>query len=110
MEDRTTRITDGKALMDIVTGATRWEFNRDEVDSEDAGAYVDRLYGTILYSLRNWKKYFEQDRRQTEVGLTMELAEIKSNGYSLVASVIYRKSSAPEANADFNAVLRIVKD
>ena len=110
VESRSERITDGKALMDLVTGATRWDFHRDAVDSEDASVHVDRLYGTILFSLKNWKRYFDEDRRRSEEGLTKELAEIGSNGYSLVAAVTPRKSSGPGAGGEqFHAVLRIVK-
>lgn len=104
-------ITDGKTLMELVTGASWWDFQRDEVESEDAAAYVDRLYGTLLFSLKNWKRFVDEDRTRSELGMTMDLAEIKRNGYSLVASVVQRKSAGPAgAAAPFNAVLRFVKD
>jgi hypothetical protein len=111
VEPRDETITEGKTLMELVTGAAWWDFQRDEVDSDDAGAYVDQLYGKLLFSLKNWNRYVEEDRRRSERGLTMDLAEIKGNGFSLVASVTARKS-APQAGGggQFNAVLRIVKD
>jgi hypothetical protein len=110
MDERKERITDGKALMDIVTGASWWDFNRDAVESEEDGVYVDRLYGKILYSLKNWNKFFDEDRKQTEMGLTMYLAEMKDIGYSLVAFVTTREPADPAGANRINAVLRVVKD
>jgi hypothetical protein len=110
MEEGKERITDGETLMDIVTAASWWDFKREEVESDEDGVYVDRLYGTILYSLKNWKKFMDEDRKQAELGLTMDLAEIKKCGYSLVASVTSRKSADPAAPSRINAVLSVVKD
>lgn len=103
-------VTDGKALMNLVTRATRWDFIRDEVESEDAGDYVDRFYGTLQFSLRNWKKYFEEDRQRSEAGLTNDLEEIRKHGYSVVAVVTPRKSPGPAGETDrFSVVLKVVK-
>ncbi|MGE5247845.1 MAG: hypothetical protein ACM3L8_05820 [Verrucomicrobiota bacterium] len=107
---RSVAVTDGKALMNLVTRATRWDFVRDEVESEDAGDYVDRLYGTIQFSLRNWNKYFDEDRGRSEAGLTNDLAEIRKHGYSVIAVVTPRKAPGPDGETEkFSVVLKVVK-
>ncbi len=110
MENRKEKITDGKELMEIVTGAAWWELNRDEVEPGDAEVYIDKLYGKIIFSLKNWSRYFDEDRNNSEIGLTMDIEDIKKFGYSLVASITYRKAADPKAEQQFNAALRIVKD
>jgi hypothetical protein len=109
MGDSEQTITDGKTLMGLVTGATRWDFNRDAVDSDDAGVFVDRLYGKLKFSLMNWRKYVDKDREMSEVGLTQDIDEVRNNGYTLVASIVRRKSAGPDSAESFNAYLRLVK-
>jgi len=113
MESSQERIADGKTLMEILTGAAWWDFNRDAVESDDEGDYIDRLHGMMTFSLKNWNRYFDEDRTRSEEGLTAELAELRKIGYSLVASIIQRKTGpgAPAGGeTPFNAFLTIVKD
>jgi len=113
MESGQQRIADGKTLMEILTGAAWWDFSRDEVESDDDGDYIDRLYGMMAFSLKNWNRYFDEDRKRSEEGLTAELAELRKVGYSLMASIVRRKAGADApagGETPFNAFLTIVKD
>ncbi len=110
MESRKVPITDGKGLLKILFGANRWELDKDEVETDEAGGCVTKMNCTIYYLLKNWNRIHGVDKAMCESGLTQDIADVKSSGYSVICFLNFGKPPAEGAGGSYNAILKIVKD
>mgnify|MGYP001767147766 CR=1 FL=1 len=109
-------ITDGKKLLYLVFGANRWEFERIEEGTMEipieAQGCLERIRSTIFYLLKNWKNIAADDRAMGEAGLTQEIAEVKTFGFSIkgIKSYGYGRAAGEGDARKYTAYLRILKD
>ena len=107
-------ITDGKKLLYLVFGASRWEFERIEEGTmeipAEAESCLERIRSTAFYLLKNWKNIPADDRAMGEAGITQDLLEVKSRGFSIRGIKSYgMRLNEPDARR-YTAYLRILKD
>jgi hypothetical protein len=110
MDSRKVAITDGKGLLNLLLGAKRWELEKDEAASEEASGCVTKMNCTICFLLKNWNRIHGVDKAMGESGLTQDIADVKSNGYSVIGFVNYGRPTADGAARNYNVVLKVVKD
>ncbi len=107
-------IKDGKGFLYIVFGAKRWEFERLDEEGEHIPEFaeicLERLRGTTMYLLKNWKLLHAEDRAMGTAGITQDIEGVKSCGYSIKGVKSYLRQPGDEDARKYSAYLRIVKD
>jgi len=109
-------ITDGKKLLYLVFGASRWEFERIEIGTMEippvAEGCLDRIRGTLLYLLKNWKNIHADDRAMGMEGITRDIRAVKESGFFIRGVKSYNAVARPgDANAgSYVAYLKILQD
>ena len=106
-------IKSGKVLMYILFGATRWEFEKLDEEGEHIPEFAEgcltRLMTTVKYLMKNWGKIPVEDREMGAVGLTQDIENVKSCGYSIQGIKSYRKTQGNDDARNYSATLRIIK-
>ena len=109
-------ITDGKKLLYLVSGASRWDFERIEIGTIEiqpvTEGCLDLIRATTYYLLKNWKNIHANDRAQALEGMTHWIKEIKESGLSIRGTKMYSVAGKPGDNnpGSYVAYLKIVQD
>ena len=109
-------ITDGKKLLYLVFGASRWEFERIEEGTiaipPDAEVCLERIRSTVFYLLKFWKDIPADDRAMGEAGITQDLVEVKNYGFSIRGTKRYGVGGRPDGadGRKYVASLKILQD
>ena len=107
-------IKSGKVLLYIVFGANRWEFEKLDEEGEHIPEFAEgcltRLMNTVVYLLRNWERIPVEDRALGADGLTQEIENVKSCGFSMKGIKSYHKTRGNDDGRNYSAYLKIVKD
>ena len=106
-------IKSGKVLLYIVFGANRWEFEKLDEEGEHLPEFVEgcltRLVNNVRYVMKTWEKIPIEDREMVAVGLTKEIENVKSCGFSIQGIKNYRKTQGTDDARNYSATLRIIK-
>jgi hypothetical protein len=88
------RIVNGKEILDIMIGAYAYEFDNDEMRSEDEAGYV----GSFLQTIQDWGEIGEDisaaDRVSASFQLTGEIKELDDNGFWVFGARVIRNINA----------------
>ncbi len=107
-------IKNGKVLMYILFGATRWEFEKLPEEGEHLPEFVEgcltRMVTHVRYLTKTWGKIPVEDREMAAIGITQEIESVKSCGYSIQGIKSYRKTQGSDDARNYSAYLRIIKD
>jgi len=109
-------VTDGKKLLYLVFGASRWDFERVEIGTMDIPPSVEccleHVRSTAFYLLKNWKNIHADDRSMAMEGITLALREMKESGFSIKGIKRYGIGGRPGDTdvGKYTAYLRILKD
>ena len=108
-------ITDGKKLLYIVFGASRWEFERVEIGTMDIPPTIEGcleiIRATTFYLLKHWKDIHAEDRAIALDGITHALNEIKESGFYIKGIKRYEISGMSDSveAGEYAAYLKIIK-
>jgi len=106
-------IQNGKTLLYVLFGASRWDFQRiDEAETlpSEVEGYLERLRGAAMYLMKNWKQIHPEDRSMGEAGITEDISLIRSSGFSIVGTLTYGMSGESGDLRKYNALLRIARN
>ncbi|MCL1925952.1 MAG: hypothetical protein FWF95_02310 [Syntrophorhabdaceae bacterium] len=109
-------ITDGKKLLYLVFGASRWEFERIEEGSMaipgNVETCLEHIRSTLFYLLKNWKNIHVDDRAMAMDGITLALREMKESGFTILGIKRYGIGGRPDDRevGRYAAYLRILQD
>ena len=109
-------ITDGKKLLYLVFGASRWDFERIEIGTMyipgNVESCLEHVRSTTFYLLKNWKIIHADDRSMAMDGITRALREMKESGFSIMGIKRYGIGVRPGDTevGKYAAYLRILKD